>query len=258
MSASKKTVYLLTGKKRSGKDTAAQILQFYHGSESFALAHKLKLCVANFITALTHNQLSPTKDELNGLNGYDRESTYFYIMRPPAAIFRSISTTPPNSELDFATCCFMSCILLSFVFLSPLPLLVSFVLFPIYLVFRWGKPFVPVSMRALLQTFGTEGVRHADPDFWVRVLIPDILKSKVEVCAVTDVRFDNEVALIREELTKRGHDIKVVSIVRPGLASTDGHASENGLTRRTAIDHHIANGGTVGELREKVAALISS
>lgn len=87
---------------------------------------------------------------------------------------------------------------------------------------------VAKTVRELLQLVGTEYVRHADPDYWVRqVQVP----PGAEVVLVPDTRFDNEAARIREM------GGAVVQVCRDKVTvSLDAHPSEQ-LTKPDYILH---------------------
>lgn len=96
------------------------------------------------------------------------------------------------------------------------------------------------EVRRILQHTG-QTIRDRDPDYWVRVL-DDRLMTAVP-CVVTDVRYPNEVALLR----KRG--FRLVRVVRPSLGATppDAHESERAL-EGYPVPFTILNSGTVADL----------
>lgn len=74
------------------------------------------------------------------------------------------------------------------------------------------------SLRRLLQWVGSELFREADKNFWINKLTDKMIVGKKYV--IGDVRFPNEAEAIR----RRGGSIVLVK--RPGIVSTDTHASE--------------------------------
>ena len=84
----------------------------------------------------------------------------------------------------------------------------------------WGKAKKLPEVRRLLQRMGTEAGRgiHGE-DCWVEIARKRIL-SQTSSVVVTDVRFPNEAAMIRD-LGGR-----LVRIRRPGVACVNNHASE--------------------------------
>lgn len=116
-----------------------------------------------------------------------------------------------------------------------------------------------ISGRMALQRYGTEGHREVfGDDFWVDALLPEDSSWAMnfisrmdemqmfggfeppEICVVSDVRYENEAERIR----KLGG--QVWEIIRPGLESSDDHASEAGLPSHL-IDEQIFN-DTEGDL----------
>ena len=78
--------------------------------------------------------------------------------------------------------------------------------------------------RKILQTVGTEYMRSIDKDCWVnyaKKLMEHYLTDEVSV-VVPDVRFENEVAVIKELGGKIWH-------LQRDVCEHDGHASENSL-----------------------------
>lgn len=102
-----------------------------------------------------------------------------------------------------------------------------------------------VSPRYLLQTLGTEwgrGLIH--PDVWLMVL-----KRRLDLAldaghlrfVISDVRFENEAALVR------GMGGTVWHLRRPGTAPVHQHVSEHGV-RVEDGDHFIVNSGSIDAL----------
>jgi hypothetical protein len=56
----------------------------------------------------------------------------------------------------------------------------------------------PMSVREVLQYYGTEIFRKQDPQIWVRILKNALLEKQPDVAIVADMRFPNEVAGIKE------------------------------------------------------------
>src|SRR5690606_14973273 len=109
------------------------------------------------------------------------------------------------------------------------------------------------EVRRLLQEYG-QTVREIDSDIWVRPVAEQMRQgTRLNMpCAVTDVRFINEV----EALKSLG--AVVVRVERPGsgLQGAAGqHASETELADLQA-DYTIENGGTLEDLAEQVRELV--
>lgn len=120
-------------------------------------------------------------------------------------------------------------------------------------------PLAEVSGREFLQLYGTEAHREVfGTDFWVEATFRKINElghgtadrgSEVDVVFITDARFPNEAAAIRN--LPGG---EVWQIVRDDAGLSDGleaHASEAGLLPES-VDLIITNNGTINELGETV------
>ncbi|MGW1837091.1 deoxynucleotide monophosphate kinase family protein [Streptomyces sp. NPDC002067] len=116
-----------------------------------------------------------------------------------------------------------------------------------------GAKEVP-EVRRLLQAFG-QAVRDQDPDVWVRPAQARVRKGTEWnlPCIVTDVRYANELAALREE------GAVAVRVERPGAGLTGAagdHASETELDG-VAPDHVLRNNGTPTDLRNSVRELLT-
>jgi hypothetical protein len=98
------------------------------------------------------------------------------------------------------------------------------------------------AVRRLLQEYGV-AIREIQEDFWVRATLDRAVQHSHESgpSVVTDVRFPNEA----EEVRDAGGVI--VRVSRPGLVSTDTHASETALDDFEP-DLEVVNGGTLEDL----------
>jgi len=108
-----------------------------------------------------------------------------------------------------------------------------------------------VTVRRLLQWWGTEYRRSQDPDYWTeawgrRAEQYDLARIHI---LVDDVRFMNELEVIR------AHGGRIVKIVRPGFLGANNHSSETSLDDFTAWDALVVNDGTLEAFREKIGAL---
>lgn len=108
-----------------------------------------------------------------------------------------------------------------------------------------------LTVRRILQWWGTEYRRAEDPDYWTKAW-----KRKVAACDLTrvhilvdDVRFLNELAVIKE-LGGR-----IVKIDRPGFAAGGNHASEISLDGFSDWDEVILNAGTLADFKTKIERL---
>lgn len=80
--------------------------------------------------------------------------------------------------------------------------------------------------REVLQAVGTEGVRHLDPDFLVKLAMRRAAEILPEYpVVITDVRFENEAAAIRD---KGGLIVHIMRPEGPTIATSE-HVSERGI-----------------------------
>lgn len=107
-------------------------------------------------------------------------------------------------------------------------------------------PYCPLGkQRTLLQFWGTEYRRDADPDYWVKKLGVRIEREKPEIALITDMRFLNEAAWIKQYG-------EVIKVDRPGFNSgCTPHVSEEALANYDGWDYVIENTGTLEELQHK-------
>lgn len=107
----------------------------------------------------------------------------------------------------------------------------------------WAKPTTP-RMRALLQEWGTEYRRTQEEHYWTRIMREKL--AGAERACITDVRFPDEAALVRE----MGGRVWVVQ--RPGAVG-NGHVSES---MAFPFDYVIQNTADMANLeREVIRAL---
>ncbi|MFD6638340.1 hypothetical protein ACFWDN_21265 [Micromonospora chalcea] len=88
------------------------------------------------------------------------------------------------------------------------------------------------EVRRTLQQFGI-GIRHLQPDFWVRVVMDEVTHRTGPV-VITDVRFPNEATAIRNA------GGILVRVIRPGQDESDQHVSEVALSD-TPADFTLQN-----------------
>jgi hypothetical protein len=103
-----------------------------------------------------------------------------------------------------------------------------------------------ITVRHLLQTLGTEWGRETiGNDWWVNLLKTRLVErlQTEDLTIVTDIRFDNEAQLIRDNGGEIWHIFRDVEIMP--------HASENGITPYSN-DHIILNNLSIDELKVKV------
>ena len=109
-------------------------------------------------------------------------------------------------------------------------------------------PFWGISIREILQKFGTESIRNVfGEDHWVRLMEKKLQESTVDT-VLTDVRFDNEIEMIRR------FGGKIIGIVRTEDQPTvQYHVSEEMATfRLEEVSDDIIYAANLDELREGV------
>jgi len=112
-----------------------------------------------------------------------------------------------------------------------------------------------MTVRQLLQELGTEGLRKGlHENVWVNALMADYRFPKLSqynpsYWIVTDVRFPNEAAAIKEQ------NGLLLRIERPGIKLND-HPSETSLDEYP-FEHVIINDGNLNDLINKVRKLMT-
>jgi hypothetical protein len=109
-----------------------------------------------------------------------------------------------------------------------------------------------VTVRRILQWWGTEYRRSQDPDYWTKAWGRKITQYDVDktLVLVDDVRFMNELSVIRE------HGGLIVKIERPGFDGANNHSSETSLDEYHDWDGVIVNDGTLDEFCAKAETLV--
>lgn len=105
-------------------------------------------------------------------------------------------------------------------------------------------------LRGLLQWWGTDVRREQDPNYWIVRTRPLILAHPAPIKVVTDVRFQNEVDVVRD---LGGW---IVRVNRPGT-EYDGHASEL-LAATCKADYEVHNVGGISDLRNAAKTLLAA
>lgn len=110
-----------------------------------------------------------------------------------------------------------------------------------------------VTVRRILQWWGTEYRRAQDPDYWTKAWGRKVSQLDVEkmYLLVDDVRFMNELSVIKE------HGGLIIKIDRPGFDGANNHASETSLDDYAAWDGKILNDGSLDEFKGKVENLVA-
>lgn len=116
-------------------------------------------------------------------------------------------------------------------------------------LYGWEQAKKNDEVRALLQRLGTEAGRNIIGEhLWV-LLGEQSIEAADQPVVVTDVRFPNEVQMIR----RRGGTLVWVS--RPDVGPVNKHASEHSVTAEDC-DVVVVNDGTVVDLHEKMRLVV--
>lgn len=114
-------------------------------------------------------------------------------------------------------------------------------------------PFWGITLREMLQKFGTEAMRNTfGVDFWTKRATHFIKyadKHDTDLLIITDIRFDNEAQWIEDQngvLIFIDRDIPI--------EDKHGHASEQGVA--VEPDYTIDNNGDLSDLRLAVSEII--
>lgn len=105
------------------------------------------------------------------------------------------------------------------------------------------------EVRRLMQVFGTEvGRSLLGDDVWVQALFNQLDREKPERVVITDCRFPNEIAAVREA---GGFPLWVS---RPGVGPVNTHVSDNAIGEADTVAT-IENDGSLVDLRDRVAGI---
>lgn len=110
--------------------------------------------------------------------------------------------------------------------------------------------------RMFLQIYGTEIFRNRiDENWWVKQLIQRVHKSINTITVITDVRFENEIELIKK-VTQ--FDVKTIRIERDMKRdeSMDAHPSEISLDTYKNWDCEIKNNRTLMDLYNEAEKVV--
>ena len=116
---------------------------------------------------------------------------------------------------------------------------------------RGAKKFC--DTRMYLQNIGVEAGRNIHGEgCWMKIVLSAIAAMPYETqVVITDVRFENEVAMVRDL------GGKVIWIERPGVGPVNEHVSDAGLSAlKEQADAQILNDGTLAELHERIVEAV--
>lgn len=108
-----------------------------------------------------------------------------------------------------------------------------------------------LTVRLILQWWGTEYRRAQDPDYWTKAWEQKVRHFDLQsiTVLVDDVRFMNELRTIK------ALGGRIVKIDRPGFSAAGNHASETSLDGYGDWDGVILNDGSLEEFKERVGRL---
>ena len=113
----------------------------------------------------------------------------------------------------------------------------------------WDEAKKIPEVRELLQRMGTEAGRHIHgDDCWVRLAEAKIERRMTPI-VVTDVRFCNELAMLRK------HGAKIINLVRPGFSKVNDHLSEQ-MDYASVSDLTVINHGLPEDISHAVQAIL--
>lgn len=108
-----------------------------------------------------------------------------------------------------------------------------------------------VTVRRILQWWGTEYRRAEDPDYWTKAwaaLVESFDLDNIHIL-IDDVRFMNELDTVRNE------GGVIIKIERPGFNGAGNHASETSLDDYTDWHRVISNDGTLDDFKRQITEL---
>lgn len=112
--------------------------------------------------------------------------------------------------------------------------------------FGWDKAKQHPEVRRTLQRVGTEAVREVlGSETWVDLAARTIKASLAPGVIITDVRFPNEVAMLRSFAAR------IFRVRKPGVGPVNGHVSD-AMFDQIAVDGFIENDGSIADLHAKL------
>lgn len=235
------SIVSIVGKKRSGKDTTADILVKEFGAVKYALATPIKLALHhayNETRAYHKCGVHLSFHDIDGSTEYDRESQLILSnsdvidLMTKALEFLKIGFNLKSTNINDWT--------------------ESGVLYDRKIISENSEPW---SVRRLMQLLGTDIVcNFIDTQFWNRCMVQRYIsefdKNPNVIFIITDVRQQHELDFIREL------GAKMIFIERPSInnCTKDTHITEAGLLRKS-IDPLIINDGSIDDLKEQILNL---
>lgn len=112
---------------------------------------------------------------------------------------------------------------------------------------RWG-----MTPRDMMRTLGVDHFRSKDPGQWtknMRFRIEGAISKPETAVVISDVRFQNEAAFVRE------NGGVLIHVSRDLPSNSDDHVSEK-TTDEIVCDHYINNDGSLRDLKNKLIVAI--
>ena len=216
----------ISGKKRSGKDTVANMISDFIGDTKFiAFAGPIKDCMLFALNSphavnLTKSKHTFTMDDLNGI-GYDREQEFDGEYTPKElgyVLMTALQYADIMNKFDVNSCTKM-----------------------IELCEKYSVE--KMSIRKMMQTIGTDIVVAVEKNYWVDSAINRIDNKCHNI--FTDIRQIHEMSAMRNICDE------IVFVERINTITTDTHITEIGLTP-TDTDVIIDNNSTLEQLENNV------
>ena len=242
---------VLSGIKRSGKDTTADYILNNYSSKKYQLAGPIKKYLAEAYEYVSNDPVFDRsympKLDFNCFEGtgYNREEIIPLKHDDVLDIFENaivkLNNILPIPGIDVRTAYHYGLTLTQYLSEETKGQLFEV----INTIEHW-------SVRRLMQALGTDVIVNCfDSMYWVKLFALNYLDTlgTVDYFVVTDTRQDFEMA------TARAMGATIIHVVRPGNKSNDTHITEAGLPVLDG-DQLIINDGSIEELYSKIDSII--
>lgn len=237
----------LAGKKRSGKNTVAEMIQdvlyehyeFDYKYEAFvneiSFAEKMKDWVFDALPIGSLDkeyQLGPvTRDDMDGLGKLDRDHDQL----------KDVLGLEMDEEWD----------LFRKIWLQNFTDILAKEGYEEHSFVNYEDLWTVETIRDALLIFGTEVARQCfDEDIWLKEAM--LLVDEDDLNVITDTRFDNEAQVIRDH----GGIVVVINRDHEFHGSKDDHVSESGISPEL-VDHVIFNNSDLEDLKIQVRQFLT-
>lgn len=219
----------IVGKKRSGKDTATELISEEFDCKTIALADKIKKLLSGSYKSIGLKEstfVDLTLDDFYDLGGYDREQALHMSNEEAVELFghslEMLRREYPNLQTVRTE------IIRDIV----------------------AKNKKPWSIRNLMQTFGTDiVVNHCNKMIWITIAMNAFIEAsendQYKYFIITDVRQGHELTVL-ENL-----GATCLFLKRDIIESYDDHSTERGLTPKPT-DIVIHNNGSLNDLKDNL------